>query len=210
MPCTLCGSNDHARAQCRWEEGTRNAIQDLINRVEGHKRNQDPPSTVMATFKAEQSFGQVGGVSELLTGIDQHHEKFTWRGLGGLIDTFKDAGPEFEVVGVEPAASRTGWPPGLLQDDSRGLSKWLASKPDARLRAREAAADARLYSREWFAEKAAEATARINNEWPATMKANSVYAAATLPCAGHAYQDDQDFVGDASYGCGTGPAGETE
>lgn len=182
MPCTLCGSNDHARAQCRWEEGTRNAIQDLINRVEGHKRNQDPPSTVMATFKAEQSFGQVGGVSDL----------------------------PVELIGVEPAASRTGWPPGLLQDDSRGLSKWLASKPDARLRAREAAADARLYSREWFAEKAAEATARINNEWPATMKANSVYAAATLPCAGHAYQDDQDFVGDASYGCGTGPAGETE
>lgn len=28
----------------------------------------------------------------------------------------------------------------MLQDDSRGLSQWLASKPDARLHAREAAA----------------------------------------------------------------------
>jgi hypothetical protein len=34
---------------------------------------------------------------------------------------------------------RTGWPPGMLQDDSRELSKALASKPDAKLHAREAA-----------------------------------------------------------------------
>jgi hypothetical protein len=32
---------------------------------------------------------------------------------------------------------RTGWPPGLLQDDSRDLSRWLAGKPDAMQRARE-------------------------------------------------------------------------
>ena len=38
-------------------------------------------------------------------------------------------------------APRTGWPPGLLQDDSRELSRWLASKPDARRRVREACAD---------------------------------------------------------------------
>jgi hypothetical protein len=36
---------------------------------------------------------------------------------------------------------RTGWPPGLLQDDCRGLSKWLASRPDARQRLREALAE---------------------------------------------------------------------
>lgn len=35
----------------------------------------------------------------------------------------------------------TGWPPGLLQDDSRELSRWLANKPDARRRVREACAD---------------------------------------------------------------------
>lgn len=27
---------------------------------------------------------------------------------------------------------KTGWPPGLLQDDSRELSQWFASQPDAR------------------------------------------------------------------------------
>lgn len=32
----------------------------------------------------------------------------------------------------------TGWPPGLLQDDCAALSKWLASRPDARRRVREA------------------------------------------------------------------------
>ena len=41
---------------------------------------------------------------------------------------------------AQPEAPRTGWPPGLLQDDSRELSRWLASKPDARRRVREASA----------------------------------------------------------------------
>lgn len=27
---------------------------------------------------------------------------------------------------------KTGWPPGLLQDDSKELSRWLASRPGAR------------------------------------------------------------------------------
>ena len=35
---------------------------------------------------------------------------------------------------------RPGWPPGLLQDDDKKLSKWLASRPDSMLHAREAAA----------------------------------------------------------------------
>lgn len=30
------------------------------------------------------------------------------------------------------AGQKTGWPPGLLQDDDRRLSRWFASKPDAR------------------------------------------------------------------------------
>lgn len=31
-----------------------------------------------------------------------------------------------------PDPIKTGWPPGLLQDDSSGLSKWFASRIDAR------------------------------------------------------------------------------
>jgi hypothetical protein len=31
----------------------------------------------------------------------------------------------------------TGWPPGLLQDDERKLSRWLASRPDALYQLRE-------------------------------------------------------------------------
>ena len=34
---------------------------------------------------------------------------------------------------------KTGWPAGMLQDDSRELSKALASKPDSKQHAREAA-----------------------------------------------------------------------
>lgn len=33
----------------------------------------------------------------------------------------------------------TGWPPGLLQDDSRRLSRWLAARPNAPAEAREVA-----------------------------------------------------------------------
>ena len=35
---------------------------------------------------------------------------------------------------------RTGWPPGMMQDDSRELSRWLASRPGARRLAAVAAA----------------------------------------------------------------------
>jgi hypothetical protein len=34
---------------------------------------------------------------------------------------------------------KTGWPPGMLQDDDHNLSKWFASRPGARRLAREAA-----------------------------------------------------------------------
>lgn len=37
---------------------------------------------------------------------------------------------------------KTGWPPpALAQDDCRALSKWFASKPDARMHVRDAATD---------------------------------------------------------------------
>lgn len=38
------------------------------------------------------------------------------------------------------AAKRTGWPPGLLQDDDRKLSRALANTPHARRHAEQAAA----------------------------------------------------------------------
>lgn len=42
---------------------------------------------------------------------------------------------------VEGNGGMTGWPPGLLQDDCKGLSKWLSKQPDARRRVREALAE---------------------------------------------------------------------
>lgn len=44
---------------------------------------------------------------------------------------------------IDGLTERTGWPPGMLQDDSKELSKWLASKPDARQQVREACAQIR-------------------------------------------------------------------
>jgi hypothetical protein len=46
---------------------------------------------------------------------------------------------EDDSLKLPPA--RTGWPASpLAQDDHRGLFRWFASKPDARLRVREALA----------------------------------------------------------------------
>lgn len=44
------------------------------------------------------------------------------------------------MLTLPPMPSRTGWPaPALAQDDHRKLFAWFASRPDARLRVREAA-----------------------------------------------------------------------
>jgi hypothetical protein len=42
---------------------------------------------------------------------------------------------------IHPKPPKTGWPPGMLQDDCKGLSKWFASKPDARRIVREVGAE---------------------------------------------------------------------
>lgn len=42
--------------------------------------------------------------------------------------TFASSGEEMSHV----RSGRTGWPPGLLQDDSRELSRWFASRPESR------------------------------------------------------------------------------
>lgn len=40
---------------------------------------------------------------------------------------------------TENNGGKTGWPPGMLQDDSRQLSKWLSTHGCARALAQEAA-----------------------------------------------------------------------
>ena len=57
-----------------------------------------------------------------------------------MMGTREEIGPGVRALYDMAAHGRqhTGWPPGLLQDDSPGLSRWLASRPDARRRVREA------------------------------------------------------------------------
>jgi hypothetical protein len=43
--------------------------------------------------------------------------------------------------------AKTGWPPGLLQDDSKPLSRWFASRIDARWTVRKVAAEIRALRR---------------------------------------------------------------
>jgi hypothetical protein len=58
----------------------------------------------------------------------------------------EEGGGERQSNGVAPVGNgtsaaplKTGWPaPALCQDDDRKLFRWFASKPDARLRVREA------------------------------------------------------------------------
>lgn len=45
---------------------------------------------------------------------------------------------------ISPTAlPKTGWPPGLLQDDNLGFFRWLANKPEARRLVRENIEDLR-------------------------------------------------------------------
>ena len=39
-----------------------------------------------------------------------------------------------------PDPPHTGWAPGMLQDDCRGLSRWLSNRPGARRQVREVCA----------------------------------------------------------------------
>ena len=72
------------------------------------------------------------------------------RGLGFSINTKTGAIERWAAdnpAGVaEHLGKVTGHPPGMLQDDSRELSAWLSSKPDAMMHARDAAAVIRAYA----------------------------------------------------------------
>lgn len=47
--------------------------------------------------------------------------------------------PEAAAALAEKHGGKTGWPAGTLQDDCKGLSRWLSMRPDSRMKAREAA-----------------------------------------------------------------------
>jgi len=50
--------------------------------------------------------------------------------------TTPPAAPVHEQTTTENNGGKTGWPPGLLQDDNSRLSKWFAGRPDARYQLR--------------------------------------------------------------------------
>jgi len=61
--------------------------------------------------------------------------------LDKMAENARELGLDYEPeqrTTTENNGGKTGWPPGLLQDDCKGLSKWLANKPDAKRRVREA------------------------------------------------------------------------
>lgn len=47
---------------------------------------------------------------------------------------------ELQLAAIAQPAEPTGWPPGMLQDDSKGLSKWLSNTPNAKQDSRAAIA----------------------------------------------------------------------
>ena len=64
--------------------------------------------------------------------------------LDRMAENARQVGLDYEpeqMTTTENNGGKTGWPPGLLQDDCKGLSKWLANKPDAKRRVREALAE---------------------------------------------------------------------
>lgn len=54
--------------------------------------------------------------------------------LGQTVDHALKAWEDHEALtfhSLDANGGKTGWPPGLLQDDNTKLSKWFASRPDA-------------------------------------------------------------------------------
>ena len=64
----------------------------------------------------------------------------------------------------EANGGKTGWPPGLLQDDCKGLSKWLSNQPDAKRRVREALAQ-QPAQRQWVGLTDAEVMHTMSGDW---------------------------------------------
>lgn len=68
----------------------------------------------------------------MVWGVDASDHRRVWRLSAGQVTLVQAGGTEM---------TRTGWPPGLMQDDSRELSRWFASCLDARRVARQVAAE---------------------------------------------------------------------
>ena len=97
-----------------------------------------------------------------------------------------------QAAAAAPAGVTTGWPPGMLQDDSRGLSRALANTPGAVTLALEAAADiadtsqptlklGAICERLGFTLTAAFVTETLGVEWAATDKAAKLYRESQFP-----------------------------
>ena len=96
----------------------------------GDDFNDGPESGVMPAHPAEQHATYRAACAELMRQRDAVISSAAVRAM-------QDAARMFDATAGRPF---TGADPGMLQDDDKGLSKWLASTPEAMRCAREAAA----------------------------------------------------------------------
>ena len=84
---------------------------------------------------------------------------------------------------------KTGWPPGLLQDDCKGLSKGLANQPDAKRRVQEALAEQPAQQEPWNEDEWRKNNWRCGHGWLRGEQCEICNAAqepvACLDCGSH-------------------------
>lgn len=83
----------------------------------------------------EYGMARTDGVSEAEV---LHRWQLVLSSIKRYAHAYGDARAEHARRSALDVGVRTGHPPGLLQDDDKKLSKWLASRPDSMRRAREA------------------------------------------------------------------------
>lgn len=98
---------------------------------------------------------------------------------------------------------RTGWPPGLLQDDSYQLAHALSSKPDARQHVRDVAAQIAAEKADAIVFADEESLEKVCKNWlpePLGSRNECKHQQVTAMCEGQ-YAEMGSFVTTADFGC---------
>jgi hypothetical protein len=101
-----------------------------------------PCSRQGGKHESDLAMGWVSGILETGSNPDRHlYDYRVARENRGLVVCRINGGWLYFMLGLwiirqQGTSMKTGWPPGLLQDDDRKLSKWFAGRPDARYQLR--------------------------------------------------------------------------
>jgi hypothetical protein len=126
----------------------RRALSAMVGALFGNSAERDPRAQELADAEEAVKSESQRAVANGLSVAEQLREQARREGWAHLVEPVapEQMDANFKALRAGVNDGWTGNPPGLLQDDSRDLSRALASKPRARMRARNAAAEAQAFN----------------------------------------------------------------